>query len=101
MHGHADHAGALFQVASPFNLLEKVSPAVTPEDGVTRYQNDRTQGPACGMAAGAGTLYRNHFAPVSDGSQEAFGQTRELQLDGGPPRRFAVGDRRQLIHCRG
>ena len=29
--------GALFQVASQFNLLEMVSPTVTPEQGVTRY----------------------------------------------------------------
>jgi hypothetical protein len=82
MHGQTDHAGALFQVASQFNLLEMVSPAVTPEDGVTRYQHDRTQGPACAMATGAGTIYRNYFAPVGDGSQSAMGQTRERQLDG-------------------
>jgi hypothetical protein len=82
MHGQADHAGALFQVASQFNLLEMVSPAVTPEDGVTRYQHDRTQGPACAMAAGAGTIYRNYLAPVGDGSQSSLGQTRERQLDG-------------------
>ena len=37
--------GALFQVASQFNLLEMVSPRVTPEDGVTRYQHDRTPDP--------------------------------------------------------
>ena len=31
MHQWPDNAGALFQVASQFNLLEMVSPAVTPE----------------------------------------------------------------------
>ena len=41
------NAGALFQVASQFNLLEMTGPAVTPEEGVTRYQGDPTQGPAC------------------------------------------------------
>ena len=41
-----------------------VSPDVTPEDGVTRYQDDRTQGPACAIAAGAATIYRNYFAPI-------------------------------------
>jgi hypothetical protein len=51
---------------------------VTPEDGVTCYQYDRTQGPACAIAAGAATIYRNYFAPVADG----FGQTAERQLDG-------------------
>lgn len=45
MHQAPEHAGALFQVASQFNLLEMVSPTVTPEQGVTCYQHDRTQGP--------------------------------------------------------
>ena len=40
MHQAPENAGALFQVASQFNLLEMVSPTVTPEDGVTRYQHD-------------------------------------------------------------
>jgi hypothetical protein len=35
-----------------------VSPRVTPEDGVGIYDLDRTQGPACAVAAGAGTIYR-------------------------------------------
>jgi hypothetical protein len=59
MHQAPENAGALFQVASQFKLLEMVSPTVTPEDGVTRYQHDRTQGPACAIAAGAATIYRN------------------------------------------
>lgn len=76
---HADPAlcGALFQVASQFNLLEMVAPHVTPEDGVTRYAHDRTQGPACAMAAGAATLYRNYLVPV-DGER---GQTAARQID--------------------
>jgi hypothetical protein len=48
----------VFQVASQFNLLEMVSPDVTPEDGVDRYEADATQGPACAIACGAGTIYR-------------------------------------------
>jgi hypothetical protein len=78
MHQSSEYAGALFQVASQFNLLEMVSPQVTPEQGVTRYQHDHTQGPACAIAAGAATIYRNYFAPVGDG----YGQTRARQLDG-------------------
>jgi hypothetical protein len=77
MHSCAEYAGALFQVASQFNLLEMVGPDKTPEDGVTIYQHDRTQGPACAMAAGAAAIYRNYFAAV-DGQS---GQTRERQLD--------------------
>jgi hypothetical protein len=78
MHQSPEHAGALFQVASQFNLLEMVSPDVTPEHGVTRYQHDHTQGPACAIAAGAATIYRNYFAPI-EGSQ---GQTATRQLNG-------------------
>jgi hypothetical protein len=35
MHQAPENAGALFQVASQFNLLEMVSPQVTPEDGTS------------------------------------------------------------------
>lgn len=76
---HADglNAGALFQVASQFNLLEMTGPHVTPEHGVTRYQDDHTQGPACAIAAGAATVYRNYFVPIGN----TTGQTRDRQLD--------------------
>ncbi|MBL8406750.1 MAG: hypothetical protein JNJ81_02950 [Candidatus Accumulibacter sp.] len=77
MHANRGNAGALFQVASQFNLLEMVSERVTPEQGVTRYEQDATQGPACAIAAGAGTIYRNYFAPV-DGQ---FGQRVDRQID--------------------
>ena len=36
LHRRAASSGALFQVASQFNLLEMIGPDVTPEDGVTR-----------------------------------------------------------------
>jgi len=84
MHHAPENVGALLQVASQFNLLEMVSPSVTPEDGVTRYQHDLTQGPACAIAAGAATIYRNYFVPV-DGEE---GQTAKRQLNG----LAAVGD---------
>ncbi|MDQ0323698.1 hypothetical protein QO002_005905 [Pararhizobium capsulatum DSM 1112] len=78
MHRAPENAGALFQVASQFNLLEMTGPEVTPEDGVTRYQHDHTQGPACAIAAGAATIYRNYFVPIDGGE----GQTANRQLDG-------------------
>lgn len=78
LHQRPEFAGALFQVASQFNTLEMVGPEVSPEDGVTRYQHDATQGPACAIAAGAATIYRNYFVPVGDG----YGQTRTRQIDG-------------------
>ncbi|MCI5160632.1 MAG: hypothetical protein D3917_01130 [Candidatus Electrothrix sp. AX5] len=76
---HADpaNAGKLFQVASQFNLLEMVSPKVTPEQGVGIYERDFTQGPACAIAAGAGTIYRNYFAPVNG----RVGQAADNQID--------------------
>jgi hypothetical protein len=77
LHGDVSNAGSLFQVASQFNLLEMVSPHVTPERGVEIYKHDRTQGPACAIAAGAGTIYRNYFAPVNG----KVGQSAENQID--------------------
>ena len=78
LHSRPEFAGALFQVASQFNMLEMVSPSVVPEDGVTDYQFDQTQGPACAMAAGAATIYRNYFVPVG----EQVGQSKHSQIDG-------------------
>ncbi len=77
LHQEPARTGALFQVASQFNLLEMVSPQVTPEDGVSGYAFDRTQGPACAMAAGAATIYRNYLVPVGG----LPGQTATRQID--------------------
>ena len=77
LHADEGNADSLFQVASQFNLLEMVSPSVTPERGVGIYENDHTQGPACAIAAGAGTIYRNYFANV-DGRT---GQSATNQID--------------------
>ena len=78
MHSLPKNRGALFQVASQFNMLEMVGPQVTPEHGVTGYEHDRTQGPACAMAAGAATIYRNYLVPVGTG----IGQLSDRQLNG-------------------
>jgi hypothetical protein len=78
LHAAHENGGALFQVASQFNMLEMIGPHVAPEDGVTRYENDPTQGPACAIAAGAATIFRNYFAPVGNDD----GQTAQRQLDG-------------------
>jgi hypothetical protein len=77
LHLDASNAGALFQVASQFNLLEMSEPSITPENGIDIYENDHTQGPSCAIAAGAGTIYRNYFAQI-DGK---VGQTAERQID--------------------
>ncbi|OJJ16195.1 hypothetical protein BKI52_35180 [marine bacterium AO1-C] len=76
-HKAEENAGALFQAASQFNLLEMVGPDVTPERGVNIYAHDYTQGPACAIACGAGTIYRNYFAEVNG----KVGQTAHNQID--------------------
>lgn len=77
LHAQAENGGALFQVASQFNLLEMVNPSVTPEHGVTGYVRDPTQGPACAVAAGAGTIYRNYLVEVAGRP----GQRADRQID--------------------
>ena len=71
------NAGAMFQVASQFNLLEMVDPYRTPEAGVDIYEYDATQGPASAVACGAGTIYRNYFVEVNG----RVGQTSDNQVD--------------------
>jgi hypothetical protein len=77
LHLDPANAGAVFQVASQFNLLEMVSPEVTPEAGIGIYEKDGTQGPACAIACGAGTIYRNYFVPVAGEP----GQSEFRQID--------------------
>ena len=77
LHIDTSNADSLFQVASQFNLLEMVSPDISPESGIDGYENDHTQGPACAIAAGAGTIYRNYFVSIN-GKQ---GQSLKSQID--------------------
>lgn len=77
LHLDPDNAGALFQVASQFNLLEMPSQHVGPERGVDVYEYDLTQGPACAVAAGAGTIYRSYMAEVNGRT----GQSVDNQID--------------------
>ncbi len=76
---HADpaNAGAVFQVASQFNLLEMIGPHVTPEQGIAGYAHDLTQGRACAMACAAGTIWRNYLLPLGD----QIGQSASRQID--------------------
>lgn len=93
LHMQTENAGALFQVASQFNLLEMVSPRVTPEQGVGIYQRDRTQGPACAIAAGAATIYRNYFVEL-DGQ---LGQRKARQLNCLADLGDALGNRDEFL----
>lgn len=79
---HSQKPGAMIQAASQFNCLEFASPEVTPEDGVSRYERDPTQGPACAIACGAGTVFRNYFVPVAAARGDfQLGQTKDLQIN--------------------
>lgn len=93
LHQLQENHGALFQVASQFNLLEMASPELTPEDGVGIYQNDWTQGPTCAIAAGAGTIYRNYFVPVGD----QIGQSASQQIDCIGPLGKALGNEQHSL----
>jgi len=77
MHSDVHNHGATFQVASQFNCLEFPDAHITPEMGVSSYDSDPTQGPACSLAAAAGTVVRNYFA-VTNGKE---GQTANNQLN--------------------
>ncbi|MBU8883871.1 hypothetical protein KSK37_12315 [Kaistella sp. DKR-2] len=77
LHCSPENNKAVFQAASQFNLLEMVHPSVTPEKGVGIYENDATQGPACAIACGAGTIFRNYFVPVNG----HVGQTEHHQIN--------------------
>ena len=90
LHARPEHAGDMFQVASQFNALEFADPEMTPEDGVTDYARDLTQGPACSIAAAAGTVHRNYLVDLhgqlgqNRRSQINNLQTLESKLKGGP-----------------
>ena len=70
------------QVASQFNALEMVDPSVRPEDGVTRYCHDATQGPACALSCPAATVYRNYFC-MPGGKGQGGGNQLDLLGDVG------------------
>eukprot|EP00588_Corethron_pennatum_P027364 CAMPEP_0194312110 /NCGR_PEP_ID=MMETSP0171-20130528/9027_1 /TAXON_ID=218684 /ORGANISM="Corethron pennatum, Strain L29A3" /LENGTH=377 /DNA_ID=CAMNT_0039066485 /DNA_START=244 /DNA_END=1377 /DNA_ORIENTATION=+ len=62
---HNSNSHAVIQAASQFNCLEMVGPSITPDQGITMYQNDQTQGPACAICCPAATVFRNYFVHVN------------------------------------
>eukprot|EP00440_Ansanella_granifera_P039729 gb/GFBE01043092.1/.p1 GENE.gb/GFBE01043092.1/~~gb/GFBE01043092.1/.p1 ORF type:complete len:486 (+),score=86.20 gb/GFBE01043092.1/:1-1458(+) len=67
--------GAVFQVSSLFNCLETHNGRI-PEDGITIYSKDATQGAACALSCPAAAVFRNYFAGPG-----GAGQSGERQLD--------------------
>jgi len=64
---------SVIQVASQLNCLEMVHPGVTPEEGITIYWCDRSQGPQAALCAPAGTLVRNYYVGKKFGAGQAAG----------------------------
>jgi hypothetical protein len=60
LHVNPANENAVFQVASQLNCLEMIHPKNKPEHGITIYQADCTQGPACARACPSGSVYRNY-----------------------------------------
>lgn len=89
-----EYQGAVFQVASQFNCLEMVNPGVTPENGITMYEADRTQGPACAIACAPATAFRNYLTVHPNDIGRLVYEERRLPAGEGdrieaPPPRFA------------
>jgi hypothetical protein len=72
---------ATFQVASQFNCLEMIASNIDPSYGISIYEHDRTQGPACSIACGAGTLYRNYLHVVDARYPSVRGQSKYRQIN--------------------
>jgi hypothetical protein len=67
---------ATIQVASQMNCLEMIHYTKNPEDGITIYSNDNTQGPICVMCTPAGLAYRNY---IYNGGQTKHNQINMIE----------------------
>ena len=78
------------------------SPSATPEDGVSIYECDHTQGPACSIACGPATVLRNYFVRIDgdDASCASRGQTRDRQINNASALLAALGPSADGIHVR-
>lgn len=70
VHTNPSYYGSIFQVASQFNALEMPNQGTTPQQGITKYVLDKTQGPVCAMVCPFGTLYRNYFSMPNASTNE-------------------------------
>ena len=77
---HEKYPFSTIQVASQLNCLEFVSPTGNPENGVTKYSSDHTQGPACCLCTAPAVVYRNYYHPYKYGDDNiVYGQTKSKQ----------------------
>ncbi|CAJ1337144.1 unnamed protein product [Effrenium voratum] len=75
LHQDPRNAGSVFQVCSLFNCLETVD-GYHPEDGITHYCSQATQGSASAIACPAATFFRNYFVHTT--GQGAGGRPVDL-----------------------
>lgn len=78
LHAQPEYERACFMAASQTNCLEFAHYSAVPEDGISGYIYDGTQGPACALAAPAATVVRNYFVETADGQ---IGQSATNQLN--------------------
>ena len=72
---HRNYKNSTIQVASQLNCLEMINPFIRPENGITIYAHDNTQGPICSLCCPAGLAYRNY---IYNGGQTYNKQIRVL-----------------------
>jgi len=68
---------SVFQVASQFNCLEFPDPYTVPENGVSQYEYDGTQGPTSALICLPATVYRHFYVPL----KLKIGQTTNNQIN--------------------
>lgn len=73
-----NNVNCTFMVASQFNCLQFPNHFTYPEEGITDYVYNISQGTACSIATGPATLYRNYFVTFKDGT---IGQNKNKQIN--------------------
>lgn len=82
MQSDSRNIGATFQVASNFSTLESIHPGDIPENGISNYINDPTQGPFASISAAPGTLLRCYGAFYNPTQQPImWRQTKDRQIE--------------------
>ena len=76
---HEKYPFSTIQVASQLNCLEFMSQTGNPENGVTNYAYDHTQGPACCLCTAPAIVYRNYYHPYQYDDTIVFGQKKDRQ----------------------
>lgn len=81
LHLEPDNEGSVFQVMSLFNCLTPSDPNKKPEDGITCYAADATQGPTCAISCPAASVFRNYYVHGEDELHRLHGQGGGKQLN--------------------